>query len=443
VLKIRSGNSLRGTLLEKGLADKGWTAPEGDYRDSSATASKISSVLNVSPSFHGLDFTIVASLDFGEQSGGGRMSGCRGTIIVVTLSLFQLVGMANLHAADGPATFDCGKDRTALAVTVCSDEATMAAERRATASYLAAYYGLPETRRPSFRSDHTQWLNALTNRCSRPPSLRQANQPPLSIECVRRLYTQRGDVYREKLAGLALEESDLSPALLKKIQKRLVELHFLSGEADGIFGANTRTAIKDYQTSIDHVQSNFLSAEERNMLLELTQQAQGSQPNEAPAHEPVAEAETANQMDTQTLQSLDNRPLQPYTADRAIEQTAKQSAPDAVSSSAKVDVVAPIDRGNRTRTRYFIEGGAIAAIIFVLAIDSVLVKLRRRMKSASKGGDAGNDIPGVSLKTDTLRIKPTMQGRQARVVSSLKAASSNLDNAGNATTAVQRDARRA
>jgi hypothetical protein len=150
-------------------------------------------------------------------------------------------------------------------------------------------------------------------------------------------------------------------------------------------------------------------------------------------------------MDAQTLQSLDNRPLQPYTADREIEQTAKQSAPDAVSSPANVDVVAPNDRGSRTRTRYFIEGGAIAAVIFILAIDSVLVRLRRRMKSASKGDDAGNEIPGVSLKTDTLffRIKPTMQGRQVLVVSSPKAASSNLDNAGNTTTAVQRDARRA
>jgi hypothetical protein len=373
------------------------------------------------------------------------MGGRHGTIIVVALSLFQLVGMSNLHAAEGPATFDCSKDRTALAVTVCSDEATMAAERRATASYLAAYYGLPEARRPSFRSDHMQWLNALTNRCSPPPSLRQANQPPLSIECVRRLYAQRGDVYREKLTGLALEESNLSPTLAKKIQKRLVELHFLSGEADGVFGANTRTGIRDYQASIEHVQSNFLSAEERDMLLEPPQiQAQGSQPKEAPAYEPAAAAETANPIDAQTLpQNLDNRPLQPYPADRAIEQTAKQSAPDAVSSPTNVDVVAPTDKGSRNRTRYFIEGGAIVAVIFVLAIDSVFVRRRRRMKFASKGGDASNEIPGVSLKTDTLRIKPAMQGRQVRVVSSLKAASSNLDNAGNTTTAVQRDVRRA
>jgi hypothetical protein len=373
------------------------------------------------------------------------MNGRRGTIIVISVLLFQLAGMANLHAAEGPAAFDCSKDRTALAVTVCGDEATIAAERRTTASYLAAYYALPEARRPSFRNDHMQWLSALTDRCGRPPNLRQANQPPLSIECVRRLYTQRGDVYREKLTGLALEESNLSPALLKKIQKRLIELNFLSGSADGVFGANTRTAVKSYQASIDHVQSNFLSAEERNMLLEPPRiQAQGSPSTEAPAQEPASAAEAPNQMNGQTLlQSLDNRPLQPDTTDQAIEQSPKESVPDAVSSPANADVVTPVDRRSRVKTRYFIEGGTIAAVIFVLAIDSVLVRLRRRMKSVSKDADAGNELPGGSLKTDTLRFKPAIQGRQVRVLSSVKATGSNLDNGGNTTTAIQRDARRA
>jgi hypothetical protein len=374
------------------------------------------------------------------------MNGRRGTIIVIAVSSFQTVGMANLHAVEGPASFDCSKDRTALAVTVCSDEATIAAERRATASYLAAYYGLPEARRSGFRNDHMQWLNAITNRCSRPPNLRQANQPALSIECVRRLYTQRGDVYRETLTGVALEESNLSSALLKKIQNRLIELNLLSGEADGAFGANTRTAIRNYQASIGHVQSNFLSAEERNMLLE-PPRAQGSQ--EARAQESVSAAEATNEKDVQSLlQSLDNRPLQPDTTDRAIEQTPKEQTPeqiarDAVSSPANADVVAPVDRRSRAKTRYFIEGGAIAAVILVLAIDSVLVRLRRRVKSASKGAEVGNDLPGASLKTETLRIKPAMQGRQVRAFSSLKATGSNLDNAGNTTTTVQRDARRA
>ena len=381
------------------------------------------------------------------------MNGRHGTIIMVAVSSFQLVGMADLQAAEGPAAFDCGKDRTALAVTVCSDEATIAAERRTTASYLAAYYGLPEARRPNFRNDHTQWLNGLITRCSRPPNLRQADQPLLSVECVRRLYTQRGDVYREKLAGEALEESNLSSAVLKKVQRRLIELKFLSGDADGAFGANTRAAIRSYQASIDHVQSNFLSAEERNMLLDsLRIQAQASESKQTPAHDPAAAADTTNPVDSQTLlQSLDNRPLQPETTEPAIEQTAKQSAPDAVQRSApeavsaptNMDVVAPADGRSKPRTRYFIEGGAIAAVILVLAVDAVLIRLRRRIKSVSKRADPVDDLPGVSLKADTLRMMPSTQGRQVRAFSSLKATGGSLDSAGNTTTAVHRDARRA
>jgi Putative peptidoglycan binding domain len=370
--------------------------------------------------------------------------GNHGTIIVVAVTLFQLVGMADLHAAEGAAAFDCSKDRTPLGVTVCGDEATIAAERRTTASYLAAYYGLPEARRPAFRNEHMQWLNGLSNRCSRSTNLRPADQPPLSVECVRRSYTQQGDLYRQKLTGLALEESDLSPALLKKIQRRLVELKFLSGDADGVFGANTRSAIRNYQVSIDHVQSNFLSAEERDMLLNAPQiQAQALESKQTPAREPTSAAEAAKPLEPQTLQNLDNQPLQRNTSEHATQQTPKQTASDAVRPPENADVV-PVDRTGGLKTRYFIEGGAIVLVILILAVDAVLVRLRRRRsKSVSKGADAGYDLAGNSLKTDTLRVKASMQGRQFRVVSSPKATGSNADNAGNSAPLVPRDARRA
>jgi hypothetical protein len=386
------------------------------------------------------------------------MNGRHGITIVAAVSSFQLVGMAGLHAAEGPAAFDCSKDRTALAVTVCNDEATIAAERRTMASYLAAYYALPEARRPGFRSDHMQWLNSLTNRCARLPNLRPAEQPSLSVECVRKLYAQRGDVYREKLTGLALEESNLSSILLKKLQKRLIELKLLSGDVDGVFGANTRAAIRNYQASVDHVQSNFLSAEERNMLLDPSRiQAQGAESKPTIAHEPISTAEATNPSGSQSLlQSLDNRPLQPDTSETAIEQTPKESPlepaieqtpkenpPDAVSFPASTDVVAPVDARSKFKTRYFIEGGTIAAVILVLAVDSLLIRLRRRINFTSRRANTGEDLSGVSLKTDTVRIMPSMQGRQVRAFSSLKSAGSNLDNAGGTATAVQRDARRA
>jgi hypothetical protein len=357
------------------------------------------------------------------------MNGCHGTIVLVAmLSLqLQLGGMAHLRAAEGPATLDCSKDRSPLALAVCGDEAAIAAERRTTASYLAAYYALPEARRPGFRNDHTQWVNGLNSRCRRPSDLRPGDQPALSVECVRRLYTQRGEVYRKKLAGLALDEINLSPALLRKIQTRLIELKFLSSNADGAFGANTRAAIRNYQASIDHVQSDFLSPEERNMLLDPPAiQAQTWEPNQAVASETVspAEAAIAQRSDGPSLQSTDDRPFRPQTTEHTGEQALEQKAADAVGPPANVVVAAPVDRRSRFKTRCLIEGGTIAGVILVLAVDSVFVRLRRRSKLSRKNADAGDDLSGVSLRRDTARTKPSMQGTGG-----------NLDNTGHTTTA--------
>jgi Putative peptidoglycan binding domain len=179
----------------------------------------------------------------------------------MVVALVFLAGIAAVRAApmadDGPVSFDCAKDRSPLAVTVCNDRAAVAAERRTTTSYFALYFQLPEGSRSVFRTDHLQWLQGVTARC--PPRQSSADQLTLPAQCVRQLYSQRADLYRKKLSGAALEEAGLSPALLKKLQKRLVDLKFLSGTPDGMFGADTRAAIKNYQASIGHPQDNFLS----------------------------------------------------------------------------------------------------------------------------------------------------------------------------------------
>ena len=353
------------------------------------------------------------------------MNGRHGTIIVVAVLSFELGGVAHLRAAEGAAALDCGKDRSPLAVTVCSDEAAIAAERRTTASYLAAYYALPEARRPGFRSDHTQWLAGLTSRCHRPSDLRPGDQPTLSAECVRRSYTQRGEVYRKKLSGLALDEITLSPVLLKRIQTRLIELQFLSGNADGVFGANTRVAIRNYQASIDHVQSDFLSAEERSMLLDPPAiQTHALEPKRAAAREAISPAETPiSQPPDSPGQSTDNRPFRQDATEHAIEQTPQLKVADAGGPPDNVEIATPVDRGSRLKTRYLIEGGTIAGVILVLAVDCIFVTLRRRIKLRRQNA-ADHDLSGVSLKKDMARTKPSMQGTGG-----------NLDNAGQTTTA--------
>src|SRR5216684_2688142 len=188
------------------------------------------------------------------------------------VSLLWLAATSDSRAAEErPASFDCVKDRAPLASIVCSDQSAILAERRTAIAYLALFFSLDENGRARFRTDHLHWVNDLTARCIASPSALQkllgaAPTAPFR-ECVSRAYMLRAGTYRRKLHGSALEEANLSPNELRKIQRRLVELKFLSGSIDGTFGVETRSAIRNYQSSIDHDQANFLTAEERNMLL--------------------------------------------------------------------------------------------------------------------------------------------------------------------------------
>jgi peptidoglycan hydrolase-like protein with peptidoglycan-binding domain len=210
------------------------------------------------------------------------------------VSVLWLAATSDSRAAEErPASFDCAKDRAPLASIVCSDQGAILAERRTAIAYLALFFSLDENGRARFRNDHLRWVNDLTARCIASPSALQrlfgTAPTTASRECVSRAYMLRTELYRRKLHGSALEEANLSPNELRKIQRRLVELKFLSGSIDGTFGVETRTAIRNYQSSIDHDQANFLTAEERNILLAPS----GAAPQPSPRAQPSAPAEAA------------------------------------------------------------------------------------------------------------------------------------------------------
>lgn len=333
-----------------------------------------------------------------------------GIMVVTAVSLLGLARVTDLHAAeDRPASFDCTKDHSPLAATVCNDHTAMAAERRTMASYFAVYYGLSDESRLGFHNDHTQWLNGVAARCSPSPNLRQpgGDQLPLSAECVRRSYMQRGDLYRKRLSGAALEESNLPPASMKKLQKRLVDLKFLSGTVDGVFGADTRAAIRSYQGSIGHVPSNFLTAQERNMLLAANPiPAQTAVSKQAPVAAPeiVSEAAPAPPPPVQNREGADNRSRELETPERAPEQPVQQSAPDAAKPPAAAD--AALDTGGGPQMPYFIEGALLAMAILAFAAGFVFIRLRRRTKRATTDDDLGQvagAAPGVSFKIGSRR----------------------------------------
>jgi hypothetical protein len=230
---------------------------------------------------------------------------------------------------------------------------------------------------------------------------------------VRQLYSQRADLYRKKLSGAALEEASLSPALLKKLQKRLVDLKFLSGAADGMFGADTRAAIKNYQASIGHSQTNFLSAQERTTLLETTTVAptstaapQQSAVSPSAAPPPAAAVLSPSIQDSQ---NADKPQPQPNVADRTLAQTNQPNAPDAPSPSAQADAIgASVDAGSDL---YFIAGALLAVVILGFAAILVFIILRRPKKRTTGFDDVVGIDPsaGVSMKKDPLRIIPYTQ----------------------------------
>jgi peptidoglycan hydrolase-like protein with peptidoglycan-binding domain len=234
---------------------------------------------------------------------------------------------------------------------------------------------------------------------------------------VRQLYSQRADLYRKKLSGAALEEAGLSAALLKKLQKRLVDLKFLSGTPDGMFGADTRAAIKNYQASIGHPQDNFLSAQERTTLLDTTTVASAS--TAAPQQPAVSPWEATSppagvlQPSIQDPQNAD-KPQQPgpNVADRTLAQTDQPNAPDAPSPSAQADATgAPVDAGSGFQEQYFIAGALLAVAILGFAAIPVFMILRRPKKRTTGFDDVVGIDPsvGVSMKEDPLRIIPYTQ----------------------------------
>jgi len=157
-----------------------------------------------------------------------------------------------------------------------------------------------------------------------------------------------------------------------------VELRFLSGTVDGMFGADTRAAIRSYQASIGHAQGNFLSAQERTMLLEVaTTSASTSSPKEAPVSvsEPLPQVAAPLRPSIQDQQGTDKQQPEPSATNRTVVQTDQQNMSDAANPSPQAE--AP---GSVGRESYFIEGTALVVLVLAFTAMFGFLKLRRPRK---------------------------------------------------------------
>jgi uncharacterized protein len=166
---------------------------------------------------------------------------------------------ADIGSLSKHPTFDCSRARSLAARTMCSDEAGAAADWDLITAYWARYFYLPEIDRHSFDQAQQDWLDSLNQKCSRAPNPQQ---------CVLTGYHKRAASYRSRLAGDALVESRLSPEQHAKIQQALVDMGYLTDSADGEFGSNTRSAIRQFKAQAGDTEGDFLSAAQRAQLLQ-------------------------------------------------------------------------------------------------------------------------------------------------------------------------------
>jgi peptidoglycan hydrolase-like protein with peptidoglycan-binding domain len=120
------------------------------------------------------------------------------------------------------------------------------------------------------------------------------------VRCVITTFHNRAATLRSKLTGDALVESKLSPEEHIEIQAALIQKGFLrnrfrdyGANADGQFGPNTRSAIKDFQRSIGGRETGFLSSDQRMALLESPQERQARLDREAAERQARLDREAA------------------------------------------------------------------------------------------------------------------------------------------------------
>jgi len=215
---------------------------------------------------------------------------------IAGIGALLLTGGAPAFAFDGPS-FDCSHGvNSALAIILCRVPEAAQADW----NLVSAYWAFSSDDR-----DQKAFSQSMNQRCVLPrqetaeESVGRAfaqgwgrtvwGQPlPIPgpqlitqnhVRCVITTFHNRAATLRSKLTGDALVESKLSPEEHIEIQAALIQKGFLrnrfrdyGANADGQFGPNTRSAIKDFQRSIGARETGFLSSDQRMALLESPQE---------------------------------------------------------------------------------------------------------------------------------------------------------------------------
>jgi Putative peptidoglycan binding domain len=197
------------------------------------------------------------------------------TLVLLSQSLSDTICLAQTpHQNVSTPTFDCSKVVVPLPTLLCSSESAASADWEITSAYWALFFSLEPATQAGFRRAHDEFFKSLTQNCALPNVAISFQPSPAQVTCVVTAYRNRANGYRARLAGDALAEANLSPQRHKQIQDALIALGFLSGKSEGVFGSQTRAAIKAFQSNRHFVQSDFLTADQRQLLFQQSEKAQ-------------------------------------------------------------------------------------------------------------------------------------------------------------------------
>ena len=163
-------------------------------------------------------------------------------------------------------TFDCTRAISPTARIICLDPDGAKADWDLILAYWARSFSLVGNARDRFQQAHDDWFPTLKRSCNL-----QAEQRIFSAgqrQCVLTAYRKRSQSYRSQLRGDALAKSTLSPEQHVEVQRELIARKFLDDDADGIFGPNTRAAIRRFQAQSGFAESDFLTPQQRQRLLQ-------------------------------------------------------------------------------------------------------------------------------------------------------------------------------
>jgi uncharacterized protein YecT (DUF1311 family) len=188
-------------------------------------------------------------------------------IIRNTIFLLSFLAAVNASEAQTPSntsikpSFDCVKVSSPLPLTLCNNENAANADWELSSAFWALHFSLEGPARVLLWRAQDDWFKSLVQSCSL-GDLSTLSPVPTNIQatCVINAYRSRATSYRARLSGDALAEANFSEQRHKQIQEALISVGVLKGEPEGIFGPQTRNAIKAFQSNNKLAATGYLTA---------------------------------------------------------------------------------------------------------------------------------------------------------------------------------------